>query len=142
MMAYRTKVTVMMNGKEYRPGDVLPDGIPPSDFDFLKSKRFIEVVDIPAGSNEDSEEDFEGFNGDFSLKSVEEIRRIRSKKDADSYAASIGFDLGDYEKKSLKELQEEIINYQEEQEDDGDDEESNDDGDAQKDQESDDDGDD
>ena len=114
MVAYRLKVTFAAGGKEYLPGDILPADIASSDFEFLKSKKFIEIVDIPEGSHEEFGEDFESFDEEFGLKSVEEIKRIRSKRDAAVYATSIGLDLGEYEKKSLKELQEEILNYQEE----------------------------
>lgn len=117
MMAYRLKVTFAAGGREYLPGDILPGGISSLDFEFLKSKKFIEIVDIPECSEEDFEKDFDGFNENFGLKSADEIKKIRSKKDAAAYAASIGLDLGDYEKKSLKEIQEEIIIYQEEHED-------------------------
>ena len=122
MVAYRLKVTFATGGKEYLPGSILPADIASSDFQFLKSKKFIEIVDVSEGSNEEFDEDFEGFDDeDIGLKSMEEIRRIRSKRDAAAYAVSLGLDLGEYEKKSLKEIQEEIINYQEEQEGDEDD---------------------
>ena len=42
-------------------------------------------------------------------------RKPKAKKDVAAYAASIGLDLGDYENKKLKELQDEVINFQEEQ---------------------------
>lgn len=135
MMAYKLKVTFITNGKEYRPGDVLPADISPSDFDFLKSKNFIEVTDIPAEDYEEADDDFDGFSGGFGPKSTEEIKRIRSKKDAAAYADLIGLDLGDYTKKSLKELQEEIINFQEEYEGDKDNPGSEGDGDGQDGQE-------
>ena len=117
MMAYKLKVTFAAGGKEYLPGDILPADIASSDFEFLKSKKFIEIVDIPEGLDEEFAEDFEGLDEEFFLKSREEVKRIRSKREAAAYAALIGLDLGDYEKKSLKELQEEILNYQEEYKD-------------------------
>ena len=135
MTAYRLKVTFVTNGKEYRPGDVLPVDISSSDLDFLKSKKFIEVADIPEEDYEEAGDDFDGLNGIFRPKSAEEIKRIRSKKDAAAYAGLIGLDLDDYTKKGLKELQEEIINFQEEYEGDKDNPGSEGDGDAQKGQE-------
>ena len=52
-----------------------------------------------------------------SFKNADEIRKFRKKKDVAEYAASIGLDLGeDYDKKSLDELCDEVINYQEEAE--------------------------
>lgn len=119
MAAYRTKVTVRTKGKEYRPGSILPADISPVDLAFLKEKKFVELAEVPAAvyDEDDSEEDFDGFDevnpGD--IKSAEEIRRIRVKKDVAAYASSIGLDLGDWNGKLLKVLQEEVINYQEEQ---------------------------
>lgn len=129
MMAYKLKVTFAAGGKEYLPGDILPADIASSDFEFLKSKKFIEIVDIPEGLDEEFAEDFEDLDEEFFLKSREEVKRIRSKRDAAAYAALIGLDLGDYEKKSLKELLEEILNYQEEYEDSEERQESEEDGD-------------
>ncbi len=129
MMAYKLKVTFAAGGKEYLPGDILPADIASSDFEFLKSKKFIEIVDIPEGLDEEFAEDFEGLDEEFFLKSREEVKRIRSKREAAAYAALIGLDLGDYEKKSLKELQEEILNYQEEYKDSEERQESEEDGD-------------
>ena len=56
------------------------------------------------------------------LKNEAEIRKIRSKKEIRAYAASIGLEFGeDSDEKSLKELQEIVINFQEERmENDGD----------------------
>lgn len=123
-MQYKTTVTYITGGKEYQPGDVLPADISLSDLAFLKSKKFV----VPAVSEDDEveygssdQEDRDGFSGfdeqePDAIKSPEEVRKIRSKKDAFSYAASIGLDFEEgYESKSLKELQEEIINFQEEQ---------------------------
>lgn len=144
MTAYKLKITFVTNGKEYQPGDILPADISSSDFDFLKSKKFIEVADISEEEDyEESDDYFDGFGkGIFKLMSVEEIKRIRSKKDAAAYAELIGLDMGDYAKKSLKELQEEIINYQEEYEDDEDNQGGEGDGDDQNGQEDESDGDD
>lgn len=123
-MRYKTTVTYITGGKEYRPGDILPADISSSDLAFLKSKKFA----VPAVPEDDAveyegldQEDRDGFSGfdeqdPDAIKSPEEVRKIRSKKDAFSYAASIGLDFEEgYESKSLKELQEEIINFQEEQ---------------------------
>lgn len=123
-MRYKTTVTYITGGKEYQPGDVLPADISLSDLAFLKSKKFV----VPAVSEDDEVEygssdqedrdDFSGFDEQEpdAIKSPEEVRKIRSKKDAFSYAASIGLDFEEgYESKSLKELHEEIINFQEEQ---------------------------
>lgn len=124
IMRYKTTVTYITGGKEYQPGDVLPADISLSDLVFLKSKKFV----VPAVSEDDEveygssdQEDRDGFSGfdeqePDAIKSPEEVRKIRSKKEAFSYAVSIGLDFEDgYESKSLKELQEEIINFQEEQ---------------------------
>ncbi len=125
-MKYKTKVTVVTGGKAYKPGTILPADISSADLAFLKSKKFVEPADtgpVYADEIDDLEDeggDFSGFNEKEpdALKSPEEIRKIRSKKEADSYAVSIGLNLGDdYESKSLKQLQEEIINFQEEQTD-------------------------
>ena len=123
-MRYRTKVTVITDGREYEPGEVLPSDISGVDLAFLKSKGFVEPADIAPAAMDSHDEEEQEESGDFSgfderepdaLKSPEEIRKIRSKKDVFSYAASIGLDLGeDYEGKSLKDLQEEVVNFQEE----------------------------
>ena len=136
MTAYKLKITFVTNGKEYQPGDILPADISSSDSDFLKSKKFIEVADVSEEDYEESDDYFDGFGkGIFKPMSVEEIKRIRSKKDVAAYAELIGLDLGDYAKKSLKELREEIINYQEEYEDDEDNQGGEGDGDDQNGQE-------
>ena len=118
MAAYKAKVTVMTNGKEYRPGSILPADISSVDLAFLKEKKFVELADVPETVfDEDDEEEFDGFDevNPGAVKSADEIRRIRVKKDLAEYARSIGLDLGEWNGKSLKVLQEEIINYQEEQ---------------------------
>lgn len=122
-MMYKTKVTVVTGGKAYKPGTILPADISKADLAFLKSKKFVEPADV-APAFTDETEDPEDESGDFSgfnekepdaLKSPEEIRKIRTKKDVFGYAASVGFDLGEnYDEKSLKELQEAVINFQEE----------------------------
>ncbi|MCI8993163.1 MAG: hypothetical protein HFG80_10675 [Eubacterium sp.] len=127
-MRYRTKVEVVTNGKTYEPSSILPEDIPASDLAFLKIKKFVVPVDADAVISEpveDETDDGAGFGGDFSgfdemqpgkLKSEAEIRKIRSKKEIRAYAGSIGFDLGENsDEKSLKELQEAVINFQEEQ---------------------------
>lgn len=118
MVAYRTKVTLMSNGKEYRPGSILPADISSADLAFLKEKKFVELADVSeAVMDESGDDEFEGLDemDPGAVKSTDEIRRIRSKKELAAYAASIGYDLGEWEKKSVKIIQEEIINYQEEQ---------------------------
>ena len=126
-MKYRTKVEVVANGKTYKPGSILPDDISASDLAFLKMKKFVDPVDAAAVISEPVEEetDDDENGGDFSgfdemqpgkLKNETEIRKIRSKKEIRAYAASIGLDLGENsDEKSLKELQEIVINFQEEQ---------------------------
>lgn len=59
MMAYRTKVTVVTNGKEFKPGAILPADISKLDLDFLKSKKFVEVIDAAATAYDDGAEDDE-----------------------------------------------------------------------------------
>lgn len=113
MAVYKTKVTVIMSGKKYRPGDILPADISMVDLTFLKEKKFVELADVPAEViYEDDGDEFDGFN---EMKSEDEIRRIRTKKDLINYAASIKLDLGEWKDKSVKMLREEIINFQEEQ---------------------------
>lgn len=118
-MRYKTKVMVITGGKEYQPGAILPADISADDLSFLKAKGFIEPADIATVATEtvNEEDDFSGFDerDPGELKSSEEIRKIRSKKELVRYAASIGLDLGDNsDEKGLKELQEEVINFQEE----------------------------
>lgn len=125
-MKYRTKVEVVTNGKTYKPGSILPDNISGSDLAFLKMKKFVVPVDAAAIVEEPVEEetenygtgyDFSGFNEiqPGKLKNETEIRKIRSKKEIRAYADSIGLDLGENsDEKSLKELQEIIVNFQEE----------------------------
>ena len=117
MAAYKTKVTVVTNGKKYRPGTILPADISSVDLEFLKEKKFVELADVPEAvfNEDDGEEEFFDEINPGAVKSADEIRQIRVKKDVAAYAASIGLDLGDWNKKSLKVLQEEVINYQEEQ---------------------------
>lgn len=134
-MRYRTKVEVATNGKTYKPGSILPDDISASDLAFLKMKKFVVPVDAAAVVTEPVEEETDGDDGndgDFTgfnemqpgkLKNEAEIRKIRSKKEIRAYADSIGLELGeDSDEKSLKELQEIVINFQEERMENGDDE--------------------
>lgn len=127
-MKYRTKVTVISNEKSYSPGSILPDNISDADMAFLKEKGFVEAADVAQAACEEPddfsdleyEEDADNFDGFHelepeTLKSPDEIRKIRSKKEVVIYAKEAGLDLGnDYEGKSLKELQEAVINFQEE----------------------------
>lgn len=134
-MRYRTKVEVVTNGKTYKPGSILPDDISASDLAFLKMKKFVVPVDAAAVVTEPVEEETDGDDGndgDFTgfnemqpgkLKNEAEIRKIRSKKEIRAYADSIGLELGENsDEKSLKELQEIVINFQEERMENGDDE--------------------
>lgn len=133
-MRYRTKVEVITNGKTYKPGSILPDDISASDLAFLKMKKFVVPVDAAAVVTEPVEEetDDDGNDGDFTgfnemqpgkLKNEAEIRKIRSKKEIRAYADSIGLELGENsDEKSLKELQEIVVNFQEEQMENGGDE--------------------
>ena len=125
-MAYRTKVEVRTKGKVFPAGSILPDDISKSDLAFLKMKKFIDVVEGSGVQidDEDEEDVEDGFVGDGfdemdpgEYKTAEEVKKIRKKKDIYTYAASIGLDLGeDFEEKSLTDLQEEVINFQEEAE--------------------------
>ena len=45
-MRYRTKVTVVTGGREYKPGTILPEDISKGDLAFLKSKGFVDPVDM------------------------------------------------------------------------------------------------
>lgn len=128
-MRYKTKVTVTTQGKVFKPGSILPEDLSKSDLAFLKSKKFVEPVDVPATAYEDPEYDpedgqeqenggFDGFNvtEPDGMKNPDEIRKIRSKKEVAAYAKKIGFDLGEnYEENSLKDLQSMTIDFQEEQ---------------------------
>ena len=123
-MRYKTKVTVTTQGKVFKPGSILPEDLSKSDLAFLKSKKFVEPVDVPA-AYEDPEDEQEPGNGAFDgfnvtepdgVKNPDEIRKIRSKKDVAAYARKIGLDLGEnYEEKGLKDLQAAVIDFQEEQ---------------------------
>lgn len=123
-MRYKTKVTVTTQGKVFKPGSILPEDLSKSDLAFLKSKKFVEPVDVPA-AYEDPEDEQEPGNGAFDgfnvtepdgVKNPDEIRKIRSKKDVAAYARKIGLDLGEnYEEKILKDLQAAVIDFQEEQ---------------------------
>ena len=126
MAAYKTKVTVITNGKEYLPEMILPADISSADLEFLKEKKFVELADVPEALFEEDDGDEDLNTGE--VKSADEIRKIRVKKDIAVYAVSIGLDLGDWDKKPLKVLQEEVINYQEEQFFPGDDEEDQNEG--------------
>ena len=134
-MKYRTKVEVVTNGKTYKPGSILPDDISASDLAFLKMKKFVVPVDAAAVVTDPVEEETDGDDGndgDFTgfnemqpgkLKNEAEIRKIRSKKEIRAYADSIGLELGENsDEKSLKELQEIVINFQEERMENSDDE--------------------
>ena len=134
-MIYRTKVEVVTNGKTYKPGSILPDDISASDLAFLKMKKFVVPVDAAAVVTDPVEEETDGDDGndgDFTgfnemqpgkLKNEAEIRKIRSKKEIRAYADSIGLELGENsDEKSLKELQEIVINFQEERMENSDDE--------------------
>lgn len=125
-MRYRTKVIVVTGGREYQPGELLPADISAADLDFLKEKKFVLPADIPSvaktkdddsGHDADSEDDDSEFDerDPDELKSPKDIKKIRSKKELAVYADSIGLYLEEaFEEKGLKELQEEIINFQEE----------------------------
>lgn len=124
-MAYRTKVEVRTNGKVYKPGSILPADMSKIDLDFLKRRKFIEVVEIDGRAADDLEdgEDDGADDGMFDeltpgeYKSAEEVKKIRKKGDLYKYALSIGLDLGDdYEEKKVADLADEIINFQEEKE--------------------------
>lgn len=125
-MTYRTKVTVVSGGKQYNPGSILPVALPKSVLKFLKAKGFVELAETETDAamevsdtiSDDEDGDFLDFDEREPeiLKTPEEILKIRSKKEVFAYAASIGFDFEqDYEEKSLKVLQEAVINFQEEQ---------------------------
>lgn len=126
-MAYRAKVEVRTDGKVYVPGSILPDNMAKVDLDFLKKRKFIELVEvdervIAASDMEDEEEelpDSDAFDEMLpsEYKSSEEIRKMRTKKDLYQYALSIGLDLGDdYEERKVGDLADEVINFQEEKE--------------------------
>ncbi len=122
-MRYRTRITYVTCKKEYPPGTVLPADISEADLAFLRKKGFITPADmgevVPDGGSETETEEPAFYEFDEkepdALKSEQEIRKIRSKKEVISYAASIGLNMKeDAEEKSLKDLQDEVINFQEE----------------------------
>lgn len=126
-MAYRTKVEVRTNGKVYAPGSILPTDMSKIDLDFLKKRKFIELVEIDedgAAADEIEEDDEDGADGDMfdelalgGYKSADEVRKIRTKKELYAYALSIGLELGDdYEERKVGDLADEVINFQEEKE--------------------------
>lgn len=45
-MRYRTKVMFATKKRLYKQGEILPEDIVDEDLSFLKSKKFVEVVDI------------------------------------------------------------------------------------------------
>lgn len=125
MAAYRMKVTYKADGKLYAPGSILPSDMSSSDLAFLKSKKFVELVDVPPAITEamkDEDEPEENDNSDIfdemsppEYKSNEEIMKLRSKEAVAEYAASIGCEVGeDYKEKALSDLYNIVINYQEE----------------------------
>ena len=66
-MAYRTKVEVQTNGKVYAPGSILPTNMSKIDMDFLKKRKFIELVEIDergAAADEIEEDDEDRADGD------------------------------------------------------------------------------
>lgn len=132
-MIYKLKVSFRTNGRIYAPGEILPADISAGDLAFLKRKGFVEPVDVElaadyagneTGDSQDPGGDETGIHfpglgefGEAALKSPEEIYKMRSKDEVYIYAQSIGLDLGDeYKGKSLKELQEAVVNFQEEME--------------------------
>lgn len=123
-MKYRTKVAVVRGGRTYEPGSVLPNDISKTDLEFLKKKGFLEPVDNASSDysvlededDADMEQDIFNMTAPEELKSPEEIRKIRSKKMVAAYANRIGFPIGEnYEERGLKNLQDDLINFQEEQ---------------------------
>lgn len=121
-MAYRTKVEVRTNGRVYKPGSILPADMSKIDLDFLKRRKFVEVVEvaIPPMADDDEDDADDGMFDELTpgeYKSAEEVKKIRKKDDLYKYALSIGFDLGDdYEDRKVADLADEIINFQEEKE--------------------------
>ena len=126
-MRYKTKVTHVIHGETYEPGAVLPPDIPDADLGYLKSKKFLEPVDMSFDRTDYGEGQLEddgimGIPGFQSMipdmfKSSEEIWKIRSKNGVCAYAENIGLDLWEgYKDRSLKELQEAVVNFQEEME--------------------------
>ena len=84
-----------------------------------------EPVEEETDGDDGNDGDFTGFNEmqPGKLKTEAEIRKIRSKKEIRAYADSIGLAPGENsDEKSLKELQEIVVNFQEEQMENGGDE--------------------
>ena len=125
-MKYRTKVTVLTGDKKYNPGAVLPENISPFDLAFLKKKGFVtpivedEQVQAAAAPDDDSEDEGGLFDevDPGNLKTDDEIRKMKKKDEVKAYADAIGLDLGeDFKDKTLNELYDAVINYQEAVED-------------------------
>lgn len=125
-MRYRTKVAYVMHGELYEPGAVLPPDIPGTDLAYLKGKKFVDPVDMESdridyGEKQLEDDGITGITGFLMeapdmLKTSEEIWKIRSKNDVCAYAENIGLDLWEgYKDRSLKELQEAVVNFQEEE---------------------------
>ncbi len=123
-MAYKLKGEFWAGGQVYPRGSVLPANTSKNDLDFLKKKKLVETVGVP--ENTDGGEggiDVGAFPGLGRLglqvqKSVDEIRKMNSKQEVAAYAASIGYEMGrDFKERRLKDLQDEVINFQEEMDD-------------------------
>ena len=95
-MAYRTKVEVRTNGKVYAPGSILPTDMSKIDLDFLKKRKFIELVEIDervAAADEIEEDDEDGADGDMfdelalgGYKSADEVINFQEEKEAEADA--------------------------------------------------------
>lgn len=103
---YILKINLMLDGKEYKKGDILPK-VPESTMQLLEDHNFIKEMHVP-------EDD--GKNHDAKIEYYDEktIRAIKSKKKLKEYAAAIGMELHDSQ--PLEKMQDEIINFIEEKE--------------------------
>ncbi|MDC7288535.1 hypothetical protein NXH76_12040 [Blautia schinkii] len=116
-MTYKANIKVVHGGKLYPAGTILPDTISKADIEFLKSRGYLTPCEDEAAAADDFDDDFDEATPEDDFKTADEIGKLRSKKDVKDYADKIGCDLGDaWEDKTLKELKEAVILYQDEQE--------------------------
>lgn len=117
MLKYKANIKVVHGGKLYPAGTILPDTISHADIEFLKSRGYLTPCENEAAADDDYFDEYDDAAADGGYKTADEIGKLRSKKDVKAYADAIGCDLGDaWDDKTLKELKEAVILFQDEQE--------------------------